>query len=89
LPEEFVPHPDAIEGVPRDPVEREVENTPERVSENVPLPKKLPTDSQSRDDADRQESKHPRPQEVKSIQEIFPGGADFLLSDPSHMSFSL
>jgi hypothetical protein len=34
-------------------------------------------------------SKYPRPQEVKSIQEIFPGGADFLLSDPSHMSFSL
>jgi hypothetical protein len=84
-----VPHPGAIKGVPRDPVEREVENTPEHASENVSLPKKLPTNGQSRDDADRQESKYPRPPEVKSIPEIFAGGADFLLSDPSHMSFSL
>ena len=86
--EEFVSNPDAIQGIPREQIERQVEDDPEHAGDRVPLPKYFPPHGHSRGEADGKKRQDPRPPNMKGIPEMFFRGADSRLHDSSHSSFS-
>jgi hypothetical protein len=83
-----VSYPDTIQGTPRELIERQVEEDPERAGDRVPLSKYFPPHGQSRGEVDGQKRKDPRPPDMKGIPEMFPLDADSRLHDSSHSSFS-